>query len=51
MLTQKLLFEVQQGDDPFVIRTDQGYNIGVTPDFLDDLAEAAGPDSLSFTRR
>jgi hypothetical protein len=49
--SQKLLFEVAQGDDTFVIRTDARFNIGVTPELLDDLAEAAGPDSLSFTRR
>lgn len=48
---QKLLFEVQQGDDTFVVRADGQHSVSVSAELLDELAEAVGPENLSFTRK
>jgi DNA polymerase-3 subunit alpha len=48
---QKLLVEVSQDDNTFVIRCDAEHSIDVCPEFLDDLSDATGSSCLSFTRR
>ena len=47
----KLLFEVSQGEETFVVRTDRQFGVEATPELLEDLAQIAGAEKLSFTRR
>ncbi len=48
---QHLLLEVKEGDQTFRVRADSRYSVTVDDDLIDDLAEAVGPENLSFTRR
>ncbi len=48
---QRLMIEVQQGSDRFLILLDSRYTVAVGPDLFDALAPIAGWDHLSFTRR
>jgi DNA polymerase-3 subunit alpha len=48
---QRLMIEVQQGKDRFLIRPDSRYGVRVGPELFDSLAPIAGWDHVSFTRR
>ncbi len=48
---QRLMIEVQQGKDRFLILPDRRHAVHVGPDLFDALAPIAGWDNLSFTRR
>ena len=48
---QRLLLEVQEGDEVFSIRTDARFSMRLTDELLDSLADLVGPSRLAFARR
>ncbi len=48
---QRLVIEVQEGKNRFLIRTDERYRVRIGSDLFDALAPIAGWQHLSFTRR
>ena len=48
---QRLHFQVQQDERLVSVQADARFNLRLTDDLLDELAEMLGPQNLAFTRR